>query len=517
MKLSKEFNKLKKIIKEIGYLHAEKHINEYYENTKNESAILYKARLEFLKEEFNTAIEIIVNEYIPLYGENNTVIYLIALCFFEMNDYEKTYEILCKFDFTKDHLRSEEVQALKFFIEKKLKKPYSGEYKNNPSYLHNQIINYDSDKVISYNMNNGVNEFNVDAEELERIIKRVKISLNKITPETSLDMFDKYYFYYPNIGNVNNHKSNIFVIKALRNTSDILFIQPTLLKTKSYVHNLDSINHNKVPEFVAEDLTEQVNENGLFASESLINWLFIKFPYVKTIVKYKLELECALGNNEKALEIIEDYYIPTFGFESSIYFFNINLLCNVERYHDAYRLLSKKKIESFYDEESIKKYRRLRLYLSGILGTNCNIEPENYVEEQIANYDVMKAIDFIIELNENLGDNQYKLNIGSELTEENLFDLLVKLDDKFPHKMKTYRDNICDSYYFRRTNIGLNESDGSRTNVFCVLTLKNTKDIIAIYPVDEKNWYRVNEVDYQSVCLKRNFYTKPQKNIKRLK
>lgn len=515
MKLAKEFNKLKKIIKDVGYLHAEKYINEYYESTKNESAILYKARLEFLKENFNYAIEIIVKDYIHFYGKNNTIIYFLALCYLEQNNYEKTYEILNNFDFEKDHIRREEVQALKLFLEKKLNKPYSLEI-DEKSYLHNQVINYDNEKVAMYNYNNNLIEFNVDEDELTRIINSVSINLNKITPETSLDMFDKYYFYYPNIGNVNNHKSNIFVVKALRNTQEILFIQPTLLKTKSFVHNYGSISHNKAPEYIEEDLKREVEVNGLFASESLINWLFNKFPYIKSVVRYKLELECALGNNEKALEIIEEYYIPTFGFESSIYFFNINLLCNLERYHEAYRLLCKKKMESFYDEESMRKYRRLKLYLSKILGTENNIQPENYIERQIANYDVMNAIDFIIDINQNLEDKQYKLNLEEELTEEFLFDLFVKLDDKLPHKMKTYRDNICDSYYFRKPNIGINENDGSKTNVFCVMTLKNTKDIIAIYPVNEKNWYRVNEVDYQSVRLRKNFYINKGKKIGRL-
>ena len=518
MVLSKEFNKLKKLINAIGYLNSEKEINSYYENNKNEASILYKARLEFLKENFKKAIEIIENEYIPEYQINNNIIYFLALCYLELNDYEKVYEVLKDYEFTKDNKRSEEVKALKLYVEKKLKLPYSSDYKNNPSYLHNQIIKYDRNRVSPYNINREEIKFNVNEEKLNYIINIIQIHLKKIKPETSLDMFDKYYFYFPNIGECNGHKSNVFVVKALRNTNDILFIEPTVIKTKAFVHNFETINQNKVPDYIEEDINTEVEENGLFENESLINWLFMKFPYVKSVLTNKLELECALGNHDKALEIIENYYIPTFGFESSIYFFKINLLCNLEKYSEAYRLLAKKNLDSFVDDDSIKKYRRLKIYLNHVLGLpNNDIEPNSYVENQIDNYDFMSTIEFQLKENNHEYEDKFKLNLGEELTEEVLFDFLVKLYEELPGKLKTYRDNICDSYYFRKKNIGINEKDNTHTDILCVLTIKNTKDIIAIYPVKEKNWYRLNDLDYLRRTLKPKIYNKTGINLKRLK
>ena len=113
MKISQDFNNLKKLINERGYLNSENEINTYYEKNKNDMAILYKARLEYLKKNFKEAIKIIDEEYIPTYSMNNNIIYFLALCHLELNEYSKVYKILNSYDFKIGNKKNEEISALK--------------------------------------------------------------------------------------------------------------------------------------------------------------------------------------------------------------------------------------------------------------------------------------------------------------------------------------------------------------------------------------------------------------------
>lgn len=507
MKLSQDFNKLRKLIKERGYLNSENEINEYYEKNKNEVSILYKARLEYLKKNFKEAIRLITEEYLVTYNLNNNIIYFLALCYLETNEINEMYKYLKNYNFNIKSKKNDEIIALKIYIEKKFDITNFEEYKSNESYLIKQTIKYSRDAAVKYNYEN--NDFLIDEASLKSIIVKLSSMLSKKHKEISLDIFDKYYFYYPNIGNINGNSRNAFIVKALRNTNQIIYIEPITVNTKAYINDYCHLNTN-IASFVEEDLKSQVNENGLFESKKLINWLYTKFPYDKTILTYKIQLECAIGNNSEALDIIYNDYIPMFGNEPKIFFFIINLLCNVERYEDAYRLLNSKNIENFVDENSINKYRCLQLYLENKLGIISDLEPSSYIEKQIKNYDFLETIYFVLKQNNN---RSYQINLGEELTEEELFDFIVMLDDEIRNKVKTYRDDICDAYYFRLKDIGISQEES--TDVFAVLTIKNTNNIIDIFPVTEKNRYRINELGEKRKRVKNKLYLKT-KNCKEL-
>lgn len=508
MKLSQDFNKLRKLIKERGYLNSENEINEYYEKNKNEVSILYKARLEYLKKNFKEAIRLITEEYLVTYNLNNNIIYFLALCYLETNEINEMYKYLRNYNFDIKSKKNDEIVALKIYIEKKLDITNFDEYKSNESYLIKQTIKYNREKAVKYNYEN--NDFLIDESKLKSIVSLLSSLLDKSHKEVSLDIFDKYYFYYPNIGNVNGNPRNAFIVKALRNTNQVIYIEPTTVKTKAYINDFRHLGNNNIASFIETDLENQVNENGLFESQKLIDWLYIKFPYVKSILTYKIQLECALGKNSEALDIIYSDYIPMFGNEPKIFFFIINLLCNVERYEDAYKLLNTKKIDNFVDKNSINKYRCLKLYLENKLEISSELEPNSYIEKQIKNYDFLRTINYI--LNQNYY-RPYQINLGEKLTEEELFDFIVMLDDEIRNKVKTYRDDICDAYYFRLKDIGISQEES--TDVFAVLTIKNTNNIIDIFPVTEKNRYRINELGEKRKRVKNKLYLKT-KNCKEL-
>ena len=502
MKISQDFNNLKKLINERGYLNSENEINAYYEKNKNDMAILYKARLEYLKKNFKEAIKIIDEEYIPTYSMNNNIIYFLALCHLELNEYSKVYKILNSYDFKIGNKKNEEIIALKIFIEKKIDNFNFKEYQNSDSYLISQTIKYNLKNVIKYNYSH--NDFNVDEEILKSIVRTLNATLDNSHKEVSLDIFDKYYFYYPNIGKINDNPRNAFIVKTLRNTKEIIYIEPTTVKTKAYINDYRHLGNNSLQPFILEDIDRQVSENGLFESEKLINWLYFKYPFSKKILTYKIQLQCALGDYRQALDIIYNDYIPMFGNDPKIFFFMVNLLCNTERYEDAYNLLNSKKIDNFVDNVSIKKYRYLKLYLEKQLGLfNEEVEPSDYIEKQIKDYDCLRTIEYIINKNMNA---DYQLNLDNDLTEDELFDFMIMLDDELRVKLKTYQDDFCDSYYFRKKDIG--RKDEEYTDIFGVYTIKNTYDIIDIFPVESKNCYRINELGNTRKRVKNKIYLK---------
>lgn len=509
MKISHDFNKLKKLINERGYLNSENEINTYYENNKNDAAILYKARLEYLKRNFKDAIKLIEEEYIPTFNMDNNIIYFLALCHLELNEYTEVYKILRLYNFNISNKKNEEIIALKIFIEKRLDNFNFKEYKNSNSYLINQTINYSTKNAVKYNFSH--NDFIIEEEILNSIVRTLNATLDAVHKEVSLDIFDKYYFYYPNIGKINDNPRNAFIVKTLRNTKEIIYIEPTTVKTKAYINDYRHLGNNSLAPFVLADLERQISENGLFESEKLINWLYFKYPFSKMVLTYKIQLECALGEYKEALDIIYNDYIPMFGNDPKIFFFIVNLLCNTKRYEEAYNLLNTKKIDNFVDNVSIKKYRYLKLYLEKQLGLfNEEVEPTDYIEIQIKDYDCLRAIEYI--MNKNMTDD-YRLNLANGLTEDELFDFMVMLDDELKIKLKTYQDDFCDSYYFRKEAIGI--KDEEYTDVFGVYTIKNTFDIIDIFPVESKNCYRINELGNTRKRVKNKIYLK-NKTINKL-
>lgn len=509
LKISHDFNKLKKLINERGYLNSENEINTYYENNKNDAAILYKARLEYLKRNFKDAIKLIEEEYIPTFNMDNNIIYFLALCHLELNEYTEVYKILRLYNFNISNKKNEEIIALKIFIEKRLDNFNFKEYKNSNSYLINQTINYSTKNAVKYNYSH--NDFIIEEEILNSIVRTLNATLDNVHKEVSLDIFDKYYFYYPNIGKINDNIRNAFIVKTLRNSKEIIYIEPTTVKTKAYINDYRHLGNNSLAPFVLEDLERQVSENGLFESEKLINWLYFKYPFSKMVLTYKIQLECALGEYKEALDIIYNDYIPMFGNDPKIFFFIVNLLCNTKRYEEAYNLLNTKKIDNFVDNVSIKKYRYLKLYLEKQLGLfNEEVEPTDYIEKQIKDYDCLRAIEYIMNKNMN---SEYQLNLTNDLSEDELFDFMVMLDDELKIKLKTYQDDFCDSYYFRKEAIGI--KDEEYTDVFGVYTIKNTFDIIDIFPVESKNCYRINELGNTRKRVKNKIYLK-NKTINKL-
>ena len=100
----------------------------------------------------------------------------------------------------------------------------------------------------------------------------------------------------------------------------------------------------------------------------------------------------------------------------------------------------------------------------------------------------------------------YQLNLDNDLTEDELFDFMIMLDDELRVKLKTYQDDFCDSYYFRKKDIG--RKDEEYTDIFGVYTIKNTYDIIDIFPVESKNCYRINELGNTRKRVKNKIYLK---------
>lgn len=496
---------LKNLVEQEGILNNEKVIDEYYHKSDNSIGVLYKAKLEFLKDNFKEAIDIITKDYIPTSGESNYTHYFLTLCYLEIEYYKSAYTHFSKINSEeKMSISKEEYNGLKTYLEKKNNKKYS---LKESSYLVDQIKEYSKDRALDKNSYKDTHtRFIVEKSDIKRIIDKIEKNIDNATPIKSLDMYDKYYFYYKNIGIENNFLANVFMVKTLRNSNKVLYIEPCVPKKTSVINDYSNLKKGRYNEFVGDDLENEIETNGLTHNSSYINWLFNKYPYIKSIALYKVKLECALGNNAEAVKIIKEDYLPVFGADNKIFFILLDLYCNVGKNFEAYRLLTSNSIDGVMDDLFIQKYRAYAFMLEGTLGIiDTEMEPHTYLESQLCNYDSKKAVNHIKEYNEGK-DSSFELLIDSiydgdlELYVSDLKDDILPeqtqssyVKERKLNAKKTYKNDVLDNYYFYKPFVGRNKNSGEYTDYLCIQTKKNTDEIISMFPVTPKPWYVIND------------------------
>lgn len=181
-------------------------------------------------------------------------------------------------------------------------------------------------------------------------------------------------------------------------------------------------------------------------------------------------------------------------------------------YKEAYNLLPRVyRIEQIHKKSIYITKQIIRKKLNLPFELN-EFEKDNYVKNQIANYDEEKALNHI---NEHLlpveNQNQFQ-KYNSQFRDINIKYLMEVVKENIKNAKKVNSEEVLEIYYFGVSNIGF--SNENICNHIKVVVIPDTNDIISIYPilnVEEKYTYPLN-CDYDKL-FKRQTKTKSLSRI----
>ena len=237
-----------------------------------------------------------------------------------------------------------------------------------------------------------------------------------------------------------------------------------------------------------ESLTKVTNIGGyatyelakLYESEGMIDVARLSYKSllggkVSASASYALgELEEREGNIEEAMKHYKSLIGTSKELQAILRLLDLSIHDN--RYDESLIYLDKLIEYNQTDTALIQKYKFYIEYKFG----NINVKKEKgYFNSQVVNYDRKKAIESIqLHLDEIGNKDNYGI-FFSDISIEELFDTVQENTSCL--KIKNY--GLCDKYLF---DLGYNVGtvNGKETSVIQVVTICNTYNIIAMYPVD---------------------------------
>jgi len=152
-------------------------------------------------------------------------------------------------------------------------------------------------------------------------------------------------------------------------------------------------------------------------------------------------------------------------------------LIKLERYEDAYNTFEElKRVD--VSKRYYGKYNTLELYLKGMMGQSCEVEPRCYIETLLIDYDY----DLVIEhINKHKEPDETK--ISHTIFNENIdtYELYNYALDQI-NEENYLNNSFNDAYVFKYEGVGY--SNTKELNYVKVVTIPNTKKIITMYPYD---------------------------------
>lgn len=252
------------------------------------------------------------------------------------------------------------------------------------------------------------------------------------------------------------------------------------MKVKKY----DKIAYEKIYELYKKGKVNQAKQFIIEYIETYPTDVNSKILLSKILIALKEYKEA-----EKFLEYCMKKYPEYIIFKQNMVYLYIEL----EEYEKAYEIYTKINFEKY---EQINKKSTIELAtLHALLYTKLNIrtnQKEGYLVNQYKNYDKKMAIKHICinHLNNKKSKNDYMFFKDKEEIEE----LLEKVEKRIEkNAQKEQRLDVVDYYNFKCENIGI--SQAGYTDILKVVTIKNTNNIITMYPIKKESAVIINELE----------------------
>lgn len=198
------------------------------------------------------------------------------------------------------------------------------------------------------------------------------------------------------------------------------------------------------------------------------------------------KLEALEENYDKADSLLKKVLCES-NTETKIYAIHelLNLNIKLKKYEVAlnylYKLINLKniiKLEDFYDIREIEKYEFYLKYKLNKINNFTNIN--GYYNNQLVKYDKNLAINYI-NYNNKI-NNKINNIINNNIDIKELFNIM---EEKIKY-LKPVNFGIYDKYTIDYENF-IGKVNNIDANILCVVTLPDTKNIISMYPVLNKN------------------------------
>ena len=217
-------------------------------------------------------------------------------------------------------------------------------------------------------------------------------------------------------------------------------------------------------------------------SENIANY------YLGKIEFYQHDYEKALSFYEKVSKNNKRTY-------RDMLYKKICCLIKIKNYKEAYNTFEELK-EFDLNSKYGNKYNMIEIYLKNMLNEKHNIEPKNYIENLLNDYNyqgVIKHINKHKEMDETK-INHTIFNENIDLEELYKYVILNINDDNFTS------NNFNDVYTIEYKNIGYSKT--KELHYIRVVTIPNSKKIVTMYPYDNKMLYKNKKIEKNKIKTK---------------